>query len=354
MRIIDLHKRRLQGGAPPPPAASIAITAPAESSIYASDTDVVITCDIVGTPSKVEYYNGLTLIGTKSVAPFDSFTWTGANTPDGTSPALSAKLFIGGIQEAISNTVTITINTASGYDADYQAVLDVATANGISWPSQAQIDIDNQLMIDIKASGYYAKRAAIAKVKGTASIPFKLICWKRKILMNAYGGLTWDADGVLPNGTNGYIDPLFNGQTDVNYGLDDAGYDWVSPNVPLVTTSSRCVFGYYNGVSADDYINIAPNAGTMGQASLHAIWSSTGAYLLQGYNAINRNGFITDRNNGASQKSAQPLAKPPKVFMLARYWETAATDNYWNEKVSFMSIGYSVLSDYTTIKPILE
>lgn len=241
--------------------------------------------------------------------------------------------------------------SVAGYDADYQAVLDYATANSIPLPTEAQQDIDNQLMIDFKNAGYYSKRTVIFKAKGTADPAFKLICWKRKIAMNAYGSLTWDSEGVLPNGTNTYIDPIWNGFNDPDYGLEDAGYDFTS--LTMATSGVKSVFGYYSGTT-DDYVNLLQRDSNS-QASLHSLVLVNHSWMEIGYNAVNRNSGVVDINNGALSINNAAVSKTQNPFMLARNRaDNGSVDSYWTDKVGFMSIGKSVLSEFTTIKNLVE
>jgi len=95
---------------------SIAITAPATNATYAAPATVVITAtaaDADGTVAKVDFYNGSTLLGTVTSAPYN-FTW--ANVVAGTY-TLTAKATdnVGG--SAISASIAITVTTATGPDA---------------------------------------------------------------------------------------------------------------------------------------------------------------------------------------------------------------------------------------------
>lgn len=83
--------------------------------------------------TKVEYFNGSTLIGTRTSAPFNTFTWVGANTPNGTSPVLSAKIYLDDGSSFTSNSVTITVkspNTAPSASGDTYIVQENGVLNG--------------------------------------------------------------------------------------------------------------------------------------------------------------------------------------------------------------------------------
>jgi len=88
---------------------TINITSPATGSKYTGPTSISFTVsatDIDGTISKVEYYNGLTLIGTSTTSPF-SYTWT--NVIAGTY-IITAKATDN--QGAVGTSTAITITVA--------------------------------------------------------------------------------------------------------------------------------------------------------------------------------------------------------------------------------------------------
>jgi RHS repeat-associated protein len=59
-------------------APTVSLTAPAASAVFAAPASITLTAtaaDAVGTVTKVDFYQGTTLIGTSTAAPY-SFTWT--------------------------------------------------------------------------------------------------------------------------------------------------------------------------------------------------------------------------------------------------------------------------------------
>jgi len=252
-----------------------------------------------------------------------------------------------------TQTKNITIAAVVSYDSDYQAVLDYATASAIALPDQTQQDIDNQLMIDYKATGVYTKRDVIFKASGTADLNFKLICWKRKIKMIAYGGLIWDSQGVKPNGTNGYIDPLYDTTNSTNYLLNDVGIDWVQ--VEPFVSGTKVITGGYSG-DTSDIVGIGPkfNA-TESLASIHGGNVLVPFYAIVGYNSVNRISASTTKANDTgtySHPSGAKWSNPLLIFVRNRV--APNKDNYYDTKVSFVSIGASVYNEYATLKTILE
>jgi hypothetical protein len=114
----------------------------------------------------------------------------------------------------------------SGFDSDYQAVLDKGIANGNTAPTST--NAGNQLMIDLKASGAFAKADALGVLAsgGGSDSGFALIDWKRLINLTAVNSPTFnDIQGFSGNGTSSYIDLLYNPSTDaVNWGINDHSF----------------------------------------------------------------------------------------------------------------------------------
>jgi len=249
-----------------------------------------------------------------------------------------------------TQTKNITI-TVTSYDVDYQAVLDAATTNGDPLPDAAQQDIDNQLMIDYKATGVYNKRDVIFKSKGTATPAFKLYCWKRKIKMIAYGGLIWDSQGVKPNGTNGYIDPLYDTTNSTNYLLNDVGIDWVQ--VEPFVSGFKVITGGYEGISTTITGIYPKTSDTQSIASIHGGNVLVPLYAIVGYNSVNRISSITTKANDTGTYSHTSGAKWSNPLFIFVRNKISSKESYYDTKVSFVSIGASVYNEYATLKTIL-
>ena len=136
-----------------------------------------------------------------------------------------------GNESVVSNTLAITTNAASSnnYASEYQAILDEATTQGYTLPSTADQDLQNQIILSVKASGVWAKSDLILYFKGSGDKNFKLINWKSptglKATEESYGGaLTWSSTGVKGDGLaviNTHFDLTSGG---LNYAQNNAGF----------------------------------------------------------------------------------------------------------------------------------
>jgi len=233
-----------------------------------------------------------------------------------------------------------------GVDPDYQAVLDYASGNFIALPDAAQQDIDNQFIINYKASGAWDLDDVVLRFKGTATPAFKLICWKRRIEAQAFGGLTWSDSGVLGNGTTGYIDPLFIPANGVKYTLNDASVAFSTFNIGT-SGGNKTIAGSWSGAN-NGYILIIPNNGGSSHLSINQFKTTT-AYAKLGYTSVNRisSSLIsldtTDITNSSGQLSTA------KVYILARSLNNTA-DLFSDAGLGFISFGASKRYVHDTVK----
>src|SRR5579863_3131048 len=95
------------GGTP-----TVSITSPANGAAFTAPASIPITASASesgGTISKVEFFNGATLLGTATSSPY-TFTWS--SVPAGTY-SLTAEAFDPGGNTATSSAVSVTVNPAT-------------------------------------------------------------------------------------------------------------------------------------------------------------------------------------------------------------------------------------------------
>jgi len=110
------------------------------------------------------------------------------------------------------------------FDADYQAVLNYATTQGYTLPSESQQLLQNQLVVDLKDGGIWSKLDTFAVFATDGNSNFALIDWKRLSQYTAVNSPTFTTNvGFSGNGTSAYVNTNFNPSTSgVNYTLNDA------------------------------------------------------------------------------------------------------------------------------------
>lgn len=240
--------------------------------------------------------------------------------------------------------------SGGGVDADYQAVLNFASNNAIPLPTTAQQEIDNQLLIDYKASGAWDKHDVFFKFKGTASADFKLICWKRLVKATAVGNLIWSDSGV--EGAGGYINSLFVPSTNAVNFTSLIGSVYMYLNKAVV--ESKAITGVYTGSTSNGYTLVLQTQ------------SNQGIFAYGGAATVGYNGFgvgLLMMNRGTESKIFTPtvttqtsiptgnLSTSP-LYILARNNQGTA-DILSTESLAYYGIAGNLENDYPSMKTIL-
>jgi len=285
-----------------------------------------------GTGGSFNYSGNLAAPAERALSAYNMLKDTKAWTLTGAIPAAAAPL----------------------YDADYQAVLDYATANAIALPTTIQQDLDNQIMINYKSSGGYTKSDFIFQFETTADIAFRLICWKRKILAISYGSPTWSNSGWAGNGTNAYIDPLYNtSSAGLNWALNDAGVAWKSFQKSNVTSAT--IIGGFSGVTSD-YVLIIPNDGATSYRSINGDFVAKGNYGQLGLNAVNRISSTQIQVHDNAPVSSNSGGKYNNKIMIGARWKASGPiiDLFTNEGIGFIAVGANMSAEYAEIKTAIN
>jgi hypothetical protein len=117
-------------------APTVSLTAPANNATYTAPAAVTImatAADTDGTISKVEFYNGTTLLSTKMASPY-TYTWTGVTVG---SYSLTAKAYDNLNASTTSATVHIAVNSAN----QAPTVSLTAPANNATYTAPAAVNI---------------------------------------------------------------------------------------------------------------------------------------------------------------------------------------------------------------------
>ena len=171
------------------------------------------------------------------------------------------------------------------FDADYQAVLDYATAQGYTLPSGGQQTLQNDLLVALKAAGVWSKLDTFANFATDGDSDFALIDWIRLTDYTAVNSPTFTSNqGYQFNGTSSYINTNFNPATQgVNYTLNNASrgfYLYNSIASPLGIDGNTITFD--NGIfRLDGTANIRIN-------STNNINTNYSFGVSSGFKSINR------------------------------------------------------------------
>ena len=235
---------------------------------------------------------------------------------------------------------TDIVGSSSIYDATYQAILDYATTQGYTLPSDEQKLLQNQLLIDLKSAGVWNKLDTFANFATNGSTQFALIDWKRLVQYDASTNPTFTPnEGFMGNGTSSYIDTNFNPSTEsTNYITNDASrYMYlfsgsVGQRIDGTFSDNNIRLGSYNTQKINsgsiNLMNSAfPYTTTKGMKSIHRT-SSTDVTL---YNAL-----------VGENRTLLSVGLPNE-----NQWIFRQGGNYSNAKISMYAMGSSLISENT-------
>jgi len=125
---------------------------------------------------------------------------------------------------AVSNS-GLTLLLKDAFDPDYQAVLNFATSEGDTLPSESQQNLQNNLLKSLKTLGIWDKLDSFAMFATDGDVGFSLICWKRLVKMTAVNSPTFTAnEGFTGNGTSSRINSGLTPDGSGNYKLNAASF----------------------------------------------------------------------------------------------------------------------------------
>jgi hypothetical protein len=147
------------------PAPTVSITSPATGTTYSAPASITINAnatDSNGTISKVEFYNGITLLSSDTVSPY-SFTWTGVSA--GTY-ALTAKAYDNDSLTTTSTAVSVTVFPS----VSIKVLLEGTTARAVS----GQLSIYTPTKLLLKTYSFTTDSSGVANI-GTDLTPQTVI-----------------------------------------------------------------------------------------------------------------------------------------------------------------------------------
>lgn len=241
------------------------------------------------------------------------------------------------------------VSSISGFDADYQAILNYATSLGYTLPSSGQRVKQNKLLVDLKTAGIWSKLDTFGLFATDAGSNFALIDWKRLTTYTAVNSPTFTSNGGFTgNGTSSYIDTNYNPATqNINYTLNNAGrFFWVD---------NRTGTGWEGGISAGGNASLNSNV-TSHRINSSNVLSAAVNFAVDGFHAINRTSstnvelftgttqFSRTQTSTAVQSSNATALRTGTTYNASRWRFHALGSNLVSENTSF----YNAINTYIT------
>lgn len=230
------------------------------------------------------------------------------------------------------------------YDANYQAVLDKAILEGFTLPSDEEKLIQNQLMIDLKSSGAYAKADTIYVPATTSSSDFARIDWKNPTrLATLFNAPAFVSSKGFQGGGTAYIDTNFNPATNgVNYTQNNA-----SRYVFMDTASGTGALDGRPEASINNMLRTSSTQHRINQGTSNLTGGSYSFNSTKGMKSIHRTDSTNvELFNDTTQESrtATSAAMTSSNQLILR-----SGANYGAHTISFYMCGASMVAENTAI-----
>lgn len=228
------------------------------------------------------------------------------------------------------------------FDSDYQAILDRANELGYTLPTLEQQNLQNTLLINMKADGVWSKLDVFYNFANNGGRDFARINWKNpnSTVATLFNSITFNSNiGYQGNGTDMYIDTNFQLASGTNYTQNNASrYLWLN------TASGTSVFDG-NSAAASNTIRRASSTAQRINQSVTGVAPAFDFTATAGMKSIHRtsatsitlfNGTVSDTRTVAS------LALTATNHFILRSQTT-----YGAHTISMYAVGASLVSENT-------
>jgi len=167
--------------------------------------------------------------------------------------------------------------SGGGLDSDYQAVLDQATTQGFTAPSDTQQNLQSNIIKTLKAYGVWDKLDLFYLLAGEQE-NFARLNWKApaKFELANSGTPTFTTNkGFSNGGGSNYLDTTFNFTNGDKYKLNDAGAFVAFPIMSTTSKTNNRVYGNEEPTSANF---LSPRIDVDGSSSSNRNWINGSDY----------------------------------------------------------------------------
>jgi RHS repeat-associated protein len=263
-------------------APTVSITSPANNAIFAAPANITVNAtaaDSDGTVTKVDFFDGATLVGTSTAAPY-SFTITNAA---GGSHVLTAK--------ATDNRGTVTTSAAITVNVDAAPTVSITSpANNAVVPAPANITI-TATAADTDGTITKVDFFDGATLVGTATTtPYSAALTNVALGAHSYTARATDNLGIVTTSTA--INVIVNALPSASISAPSSGSVFIAPATIAVTATAADSDGT---VAKVDFYQGTTFLGTSTSAPYSFNWSSvaSGSYSLTAVATDDRGGTTT-------------------------------------------------------------
>jgi hypothetical protein len=252
----------------------------------------------------------------------------------------------------------------TGFDPDYQAILDRATFLGYSKPSDDQRIIQNQLVLDLKLNSIWSKLDALWILVNDAGYDFSTLNWlkpsENQIFSDSDAVSFLSNDQVIFSSVTNFNFNPFNDA--VKYQLNNCSYGWYSGNVTNIAANSIQMGAYEEDTSGGGLQNQVNPATAVNGFSNKILVNRSGGFVGTKRNYGSRvynygNSFISVHliNNKANFSLNTTFDREVTMVPESLTNISFKTSGSANQGTRLNYIGeYFSLSEKTTFKNIFE
>ena len=215
-----------------------------------------------------------------------------------------------------SNAGDTLLGGGSGFDPDYQAVIDYANSESLTLPNSIIQNLQNDFAISINP--FFSKFKELHFWSGEAGkSDFKSIDWARLNKADYYNSPTFLANGIKGNGTSSYADLNFDADAETT--IDSLTFGFYAPN-DITSGVNESIMGSLNSSNEGILILKRNNNESVFSANSNIITSI--AEPTTGLISISSDGAISTIRQDATTLDTQTINTPAKatqsVFLLNR------------------------------------
>jgi hypothetical protein len=193
----------------------------------------------------------------------------------------------GSIYDKSNAGETLLSGGGSGYNANYQAVIDYANSESLTLPNSTIQGLQNDFMVSINP--FFSKLKELHLWAGESGLGgFKSIDFARLSKADYYNSPTFLANGVKGNGTSSYVDLKFDADAETT--IDSLSFGVFAPNGIAAENLFKGIMGASK--SANPGIILGLN-------SSNTIFGSVNSEFIT-YNSTTTNDLITLTSDGST------------------------------------------------------
>ena len=233
----------------------------------------------------------------------------------------------------------------SGFESDYQAVLDFAISEGDTLPSSNIRSLQNNFAISINP--FFSKFKELHFWSGQLGLSgFKSIDWARKNKADYYNSPTFLANGIKGNGTSSYVDLNFDANAETT--IDSLTFGFYAPN-DIASGVNEAIMGGSNSSGSGILFIKRESNNCIFSGNSNVITSN--AIATQGLISISSNGTTATIRQGITTLETETISTQFKssqsVFLLNRNNNGPISSQFSNDTISI-----SFIADELTVNEL--